>query len=94
MPGPPRRGDRGRQGLEGHLAGRIQDPGEPGIPGVVLVIERTDGKPVTDVDGNPVGSETTDGNGEFSFEEATSSLPGVEYVVKIDREASSRRWVI
>ncbi len=66
----------------------IQDPGEPGIPGVVLVIERTDGKPVTDVDGNPVGSETTDGNGEYSFERLPLLPEGVDYVVKIDREAS------
>ena len=67
----------------------IQDPEEPGIPGVVLVIERTDGKPVTDVDGKPVDPQTTGPDGIYSFEKLPVLPKGESYVVKIDREKSS-----
>lgn len=51
---------------------------EPGIPGVVLEIVRVDknGKehPVTDVDGDPVGQETTGPDGDYEF----SDLPALD----------------
>ncbi|MGE3619490.1 MAG: SdrD B-like domain-containing protein [Acidimicrobiia bacterium] len=65
-----------------------QDPGEPGIPGVVLTIVGPDGEPVTDVFGNPVGPTTTGPNGEYTFENLPA-LSGTEtYTVRIDRTAS------
>ncbi|HWL45759.1 MAG TPA: SdrD B-like domain-containing protein, partial [Ilumatobacter sp.] len=64
----------------------IQDPGEPGIPGVVLILTGPDGEPVTDVFGNPVGPATTDANGRYNF----PNLPGgVAYTVTIDPVASA-----
>lgn len=65
-----------------------QDPGEPGIPGVVLTIVGPDGEPVTDVDGNPVGPTTTGPNGEYTFEKLPALTGGQTYTVRIDREAS------
>jgi protocatechuate 3,4-dioxygenase beta subunit len=62
----------------------IQDPGEPGIPGVVLKLTLPDGHPVTDADGVLVAPVTTDADGRFLFE---NLLPG-QYVVSIDRIAS------
>lgn len=62
----------------------IQDPGEPGIPGVVLKLTLPDGHPVTDADGVPVAPVTTDADGRFLFE---NLLPG-QYVVSVDRIAS------
>ncbi|PJJ65425.1 SdrD B-like domain-containing protein [Compostimonas suwonensis] len=62
----------------------VQDPGEPGIPGVVLVITDTDGNPVTDVNGDPVGPVTTDENGLYDF----GQLPPGTYQVWIDMDAS------
>lgn len=63
----------------------LQDEGEPGIPGVVLVITDEEGNPVTDVYGKPVGPTTTDENGKYSFDD----LPiNNRYIVSIDREAS------
>ena len=67
----------------------IQDEGEPGIPGVVLELVGPDGKPVTDVFGNPVGSVTTDEDGKYSFENLPVLKDGESYTVKIDREASA-----
>lgn len=67
-----------------------QDPGEPGIPGVVLTIVGPDGGEVTDLDGNVVGPVTTGPNGEYTFE----NLPALEgeqtYTVRIDREATQQ----
>ncbi|MCW5951210.1 MAG: carboxypeptidase regulatory-like domain-containing protein [Propionibacteriaceae bacterium] len=65
-----------------------QDPGEPGIPGVVLTIVGPGGEPVTDVDGNPVGPTTTGPNGEYTFENLPALTGGQTYTVRIDREAS------
>lgn len=66
-----------------------QDPGEPGIPGLVLEIVGPDGEPVTDVHGNPVGPVTTDENGNYLFEDLPVLEEGQSYKVRIDREASS-----
>ncbi|HWL45507.1 MAG TPA: SdrD B-like domain-containing protein [Ilumatobacter sp.] len=64
----------------------IQDSGEPGIPGVVLVLTGPDGGPVVDVFGNPVGPVTTDADGRYLF----PNLPaGVAYTVTIDQAASA-----
>ncbi|UQX87597.1 Ig-like domain-containing protein [Jatrophihabitans telluris] len=58
----------------------IQEPGEPGIPGVSLTVATPDGQPVTDVTGKPVGPTKTDGSGKYLFEE----LPPGQYVVHLD----------
>jgi fimbrial isopeptide formation D2 family protein len=63
----------------------IQDPGEPGIPGVVLELTHPDGTPVVDVLGRPVGPVTTDASGRYLF----SDLAPGRYVVTIDRIASA-----
>ncbi len=47
----------------------MQDPGEPGIPGVVITL--------VDSDGNVVGTTITDENGDFDFE----GLPPGDYTV-------------
>lgn len=66
-----------------------QDAGEPGIPGVVLQITGPDGKPVTGVNGLPVGPQTTDAAGKYSFDGLPVLLPGQHYTVSIDRGASA-----
>lgn len=66
-----------------------QDPGEPGIPGVVLELVGPDGNPVTDVHGNPVQPVTTDENGTYSFDDLPALSGGQTYTVRIDREASA-----
>lgn len=61
----------------------VQDASEPGIPNVKLEIVDEAGDPVTDVYGNPVEPQTTDENGEYSFD----NLPaGKIYTVKIVRD--------
>ena len=59
----------------------IQQTGEPGIGGVVLELTDTAGNPVTDVNGTPVGEQTTDSDGHYSF----GNLPPGTYVVTIDQ---------
>ncbi|MFT4110141.1 SdrD B-like domain-containing protein [Propionicimonas sp.] len=66
-----------------------QDPGEPGIPGVVLELVGPDGEPVTDVHGNPVGPVTTGPNGEYTFENLPALSGEQTYTVRIDTEASA-----
>ena len=66
-----------------------QDAGEPGIPGVTLVLTGPDGKPVTDVFGSPVGPVVTDENGFYEFVNLPALPPGKAYTVTIDREASA-----
>ena len=66
-----------------------QDPGEPGIRGVVLDIVGPDGNPVTDVYGKPVPPATTDDNGGYSFDHLPALSDGQTYTVRIDREASA-----
>lgn len=65
-----------------------QDPGEPGIPGVVLRVVGPDGQPVVDVDGNPVGPVTTGPNGEYTFTKLPALSGNQTYTVLIDRVAS------
>lgn len=66
-----------------------QDAGEPGIPGVVLTITGPDGKPVTGVNGLPVGPTTTNAAGNYSFDGLPVLAPGQHYTVSIDRAASA-----
>ncbi|WP_192497555.1 SdrD B-like domain-containing protein [Pseudoclavibacter sp. CFCC 11306] len=66
----------------------VQDAGEPGIDGVVLKITDPEGNPVTDVNGKPVGSVTTDANGEYSFKALPVLPAGQHYTVTIDQDAS------
>ncbi|GGO64695.1 hypothetical protein GCM10010910_20150 [Microbacterium nanhaiense] len=61
----------------------IQDDGEPGIPGVCLELVGPDGKPVTDIDGNPVERVTTDENGYYSFENLPALPEGQHYTVRV-----------
>lgn len=63
----------------------IQDPGEQGLPGVVLKLTLPDGRPVTDAAGQPVGPATTDADGHYLF---AGMLPG-RYTVTVDRIASA-----
>jgi len=66
-----------------------QDAGEPGIPGVVLTITGLDSKPVTDVNGNPVGPVTTDADGHYSFDDLPVLSGDETYTVQIDQSASA-----
>ncbi|PYH00378.1 hypothetical protein CVV67_09700 [Arthrobacter stackebrandtii] len=74
--------DSDRDGVQGDSAL------EPGIPGVVLTITGPDGKPVTDVFGNEVGTATTDDNGHYTFENLQVLKDGESYTVSIDKEGS------
>src|SRR5690606_17686643 len=66
-----------------------QDEGEPGIPGVTLVLTGPDGEPVTDVFGNLVEPTVTDENGRYSFD-GLPVLSSVElYTVSFRCEAST-----
>lgn len=58
----------------------VQDPGEPGIPGITLVLTDGSGKPVVDIHGNPVGPVTTDAAGRYLFPD----LPPGRYTVTLD----------
>ncbi|MGQ7161730.1 SdrD B-like domain-containing protein, partial [Corynebacterium diphtheriae] len=46
-----------------------QDDNEPGLAGVELQLVGPDGKPVTDVNGKPVGNVTTGEDGKYSFKD-------------------------
>lgn len=59
-----------------------QDPGEPGLAGVVLTLTK-DGQPVTDVFGNQVGEATTGTNGEYAFENLPTLSAGEKYKVSV-----------
>ena len=65
------------------------DAGEPGIPGVTLVLTGPDGQPVTDVDGNPVGPAVTDAEGGYSFDDLPVLKDDESYTVTIDQEKSA-----
>ncbi|HLS50028.1 MAG TPA: SdrD B-like domain-containing protein, partial [Actinomycetaceae bacterium] len=67
----------------------IQDEGEPGIPGVTLVLTGPNGEPVTDVYGNVVEPTVTDREGRYSFDGLPVLAEGESYTVSIDREASA-----
>ncbi|MEZ4707401.1 MAG: SdrD B-like domain-containing protein [Caldilineaceae bacterium] len=58
----------------------IQDAGEVGVPDITVRIYTSDGEPVTDLYGNPVGPTTTNANGEYLF----AGLPPGSYVVEFD----------
>ncbi|SFG85203.1 SdrD B-like domain-containing protein [Sporolactobacillus nakayamae] len=66
----------------------VQDKGESGIPGVVIVITGPDGKPVTDLNGNEVNQVKTDSEGHYEFSNLPSLPEGQHYTVSIDRDAS------
>jgi len=64
----------------------LQDNGEPGVPGVTVTLFNAapgngQGIPVTaDMNGNPVGPEITDSNGNYLFD----NLPAGDYYVQFD----------
>ncbi|WP_155848601.1 SdrD B-like domain-containing protein [Arthrobacter sp. 35W] len=66
----------------------LQGSGEKGIPGVVLTLAGPDGKPVTDINGNPVGPVATDVDGKYIFANLPVLTDGQHYTVSIDAEAS------
>lgn len=66
-----------------------QDPGEPGIPGVVLSLLGPDGQPVTGLDENPLGQVTTGAKGRYSFDKLPVLSGDETYTVRIDRGASA-----
>ena len=61
----------------------LQDTDEPAMPGVTVTLTRADGTAVTDAEGNPVASVTTDANGKYVFE---NLLPG-DYTVTFTNPA-------
>ena len=61
----------------------LQDADEPAMPGVTVTLTRADGTAVTDAEGNPVASVTTDANGKYVFE---NLLPG-DYTVAFTNPA-------
>jgi hypothetical protein len=64
----------------------IQDPGEPGIENVWLVLTDQNGDPVIDVYGNEVDPVPTDENGYYEFPDLPA---GTAYTVTIDPVASA-----
>ena len=66
-----------------------QDQGEPGIPGVTLVLTGPDGEPVIDVDGRTVEPQVTNQDGRYLFTDLPVLEDGQSYTVSIDREASA-----
>jgi protocatechuate 3,4-dioxygenase beta subunit len=64
----------------------IQDAGEPGLGGVVLMIEGPDGKPVTDVRGATVAPVVTNAEGAYSFTGLPTLAQGQSYTVRIDTD--------
>ncbi len=67
----------------------VQDEGEPGIPGVTLVLTGPDGEPVTDVFGHVVEPTVTDEDGRYTFAGLPVLEEGQSYTVAIDRDASA-----
>lgn len=57
----------------------VQDPGEPGMAGVMLTLTKSDGTAVTDIFGNPVTTTTTDASGNYLFD----NLPVGRYKVSV-----------
>ncbi len=57
----------------------VQDSGEPGIPGVTVMLEDASGNPARDINNNIITATTTGANGQYQF---TNLKPGVVYVVK------------
>ena len=67
----------------------IQDDDEDPIEGVVLKLIGPDGKEVVDINGNPVGSVTTDENGFYNFKDLPVLKDSQSYTVVIDRDESA-----
>ena len=67
----------------------VQDSGEPGIPGVHLQLTGPDGKPVTDVDGDPVGEQITGTDGKYLFPGLPVLPPDEHYTATIVPAASA-----
>ncbi|WP_167815178.1 SdrD B-like domain-containing protein, partial [Sporolactobacillus shoreae] len=67
----------------------VQDNNESGIAGVILKLSGPDGKPVTDINGNEVKTETTDKNGHYEFDDLPSLPAGEHYTVTIDKNSSA-----
>ena len=67
----------------------LQDGSDIAVPGVVLVLTGPDGKPVTDVFGDPVRPRTTDGKGHYLFSDLPTLPAGQSYTVTIDAEKSA-----
>src|SRR5690606_23952025 len=61
----------------------VQDKNEPGIPDVCLELVGPDGKPVVDVDGQPVGPVKTDKDGTYTFENLPALSEGQHYTGKV-----------
>nr|WP_241527587.1 SdrD B-like domain-containing protein [Corynebacterium diphtheriae] len=60
-----------------------QDDNEPGLAGVELQLVGPDGKPVTDVNGKPVGNVTTGEDGKYSFKDLPVLTGSDSYTVKV-----------
>jgi DNA-directed RNA polymerase II subunit RPB1 len=60
---------------------------EPGIAGVTVMLTGPDGKPVTDVYGNPVKPVKTDENGKYEFPDLPALPRGEHYTVTVDADA-------
>ncbi|WP_133062404.1 SdrD B-like domain-containing protein, partial [Corynebacterium diphtheriae] len=56
---------------------------EPGLAGVELQLVGPDGKPVTDVNGKPVGNVTTGEDGKYSFKDLPVLTGSDSYTVKV-----------
>ncbi len=61
----------------------IQDPGEPGLAGATLTLTGPDGKPVTDVNGNPVAPIVTGPTGAYLFVNLPALPAGEHYTVTV-----------
>ncbi|HHG6298057.1 TPA: SdrD B-like domain-containing protein, partial [Streptococcus pneumoniae] len=66
----------------------IQDGNETGIPGVTLVLKRSDNAEVLNVAGELVAPVVTDEDGNYLFEGLPLLPKGVKYVVTLDAERS------
>ena len=66
-----------------------QDPGEPGIADVTLVLTGPDGKPVTDAANKTVDPAVTDEVGHYIFAGLPRLAAGQSYTVTVDTRVSS-----
>ena len=67
----------------------LQDGTDVPLKGVVLVLTGPDGNPVTDINGSPVGPQTTDEHGHYSFQHLPVLPAGKSYTVSVDTDASA-----
>ncbi|EIK55438.1 SdrD B-like domain-containing protein, partial [Corynebacterium diphtheriae] len=61
----------------------IQDDEEKGLAGVTLKLYGPNGEAVTDVNGNPVETATTNADGKYSFKNLPVLKNGEKYTVKV-----------